>query len=150
VRHILFWRYFGLGFSGIVCLVLGGIVSEFVQSLLPVSQRQVHRYRKSDFNSSTRLSNGETLSYVRSHLSYILKADIVLGKSTRSISGSPSSVSTRKVLSFPSRSSAIVSTARRIRRGRRVGGGTITHPQRVENCETRTNFKPIEKGSSVG
>jgi hypothetical protein len=36
-RHIFFWRYFGLGFSGIVCLLLGGIVSEFIQSLLPVS-----------------------------------------------------------------------------------------------------------------
>ncbi|PVG00400.1 hypothetical protein CPB86DRAFT_805868 [Serendipita vermifera] len=34
-RHILFWRYFGLGFSGIVCILLGGVVSEFIQSLLP-------------------------------------------------------------------------------------------------------------------
>jgi len=39
-RHILFWRYFPLGFSSIVCLLLGGIVSEFVQSLLPVSRGQ--------------------------------------------------------------------------------------------------------------
>jgi len=40
MRHILFWRYFVLGFSGVVCLVLGGIISEFVQSLLPAKTFQ--------------------------------------------------------------------------------------------------------------
>lgn len=34
-KHILWWRYFGLSFSGTVCILLGGIGSEFVQSLLP-------------------------------------------------------------------------------------------------------------------
>ncbi|KAG8771768.1 hypothetical protein FRC15_003210, partial [Serendipita sp. 397] len=35
VRHILFWRYFGLVFAGIVCVLLGGVGSELVRSLLP-------------------------------------------------------------------------------------------------------------------
>ncbi|KAG8813405.1 hypothetical protein FRC17_001590 [Serendipita sp. 399] len=35
VRHILFWRYFGLGLAGFVCVIVGGIGSEFVKSLLP-------------------------------------------------------------------------------------------------------------------
>ncbi|KIM26980.1 hypothetical protein M408DRAFT_330340 [Serendipita vermifera MAFF 305830] len=35
VRHIFFWRHFSLGFAGVVCLLIGGIFSEFVQSLLP-------------------------------------------------------------------------------------------------------------------
>lgn len=31
----MFWRYFGLGFSAIVCILLGGIASEFIQAMLP-------------------------------------------------------------------------------------------------------------------
>lgn len=35
-RRIWFWRHFPLMFTVFVCLFLGGIVSEYVQSLLPV------------------------------------------------------------------------------------------------------------------
>lgn len=65
VRHIIFWRYFSLGFSGTVCLLLGGIVSEFVQSMLPVCQLQHFLLPKSNLLGSIRRFNGETLSYVR-------------------------------------------------------------------------------------
>ena len=35
-RRIWFWHYSPLIFTGIVCFLFGGIVSEFVQSMLPV------------------------------------------------------------------------------------------------------------------
>jgi hypothetical protein len=35
-RRIWFWRHSPLMFTVFVCLFLGGIVSEFVQSMLPV------------------------------------------------------------------------------------------------------------------
>ena len=40
-RRIWFWRHSPLMFTVFVCLFLGGIVSEFVQSLLPVRPSSV-------------------------------------------------------------------------------------------------------------
>ncbi|KAH9935689.1 uncharacterized protein B0H18DRAFT_420511 [Fomitopsis serialis] len=39
-RRVWFWRSAPLIFTGITCFFLGGIVSEFVQSLLPVRYKQ--------------------------------------------------------------------------------------------------------------
>lgn len=36
-RRVWFWRESPLIFTGVFCFFLGGIVSEFVQSMLPVS-----------------------------------------------------------------------------------------------------------------
>jgi hypothetical protein len=38
-RRIWFWRHCPMLFTIFVCFILGGIVSEFVQSLLPVRPR---------------------------------------------------------------------------------------------------------------
>jgi hypothetical protein len=35
-RRIWFWRHSGLIFTVFICFLCGGIVSEFVQSMLPV------------------------------------------------------------------------------------------------------------------
>ena len=35
-RRIWFWRYFPVIFTGFVCFLAGGIISEIVQSMLPV------------------------------------------------------------------------------------------------------------------
>ncbi|KZT29018.1 hypothetical protein NEOLEDRAFT_1128527 [Neolentinus lepideus HHB14362 ss-1] len=40
-RRIWFWRHSGLIFTGVVCFFFGGILSEFVQSMLPYKEFQM-------------------------------------------------------------------------------------------------------------
>jgi hypothetical protein len=63
-RRIWFWRHCPLMFTIFVCLFLGGIVSEFVQSLLPVRSPPSSLFFNSDPCSlhSTRPSNSVTSS----------------------------------------------------------------------------------------
>lgn len=84
-RRIWFWRHSPLMFTVFVCLFLGGIVSEFVQSLLPVRPLFFLLIFNShaSFSVSTRLSNSVTLSCVL-HLMTLCVADATReGKSPR-------------------------------------------------------------------
>src|SRR6266478_9074213 len=84
-RRIWFWRHSPLMFTVFVCLFLGGIVSEFVQSLLPVCPFCFLLIPNSHPCSlpSTRPSNSVTSSCVLRLITLCVTDAIWEGKSPR-------------------------------------------------------------------